>query len=418
MTGQVLTPNQRRNVALFATDSLLDTARTTKKFASPIAGTDDDPAPLQLKGVPVFRSGTFKDSMGMEHTWTSVHIHSMKSNFDFLKDQKIFDKVPVRGGHMVFGENPIETLVGWHDDLRVEDRVNPVDGETYTYLIADFTVIEEDAIENVNSGLWVNRSAEVGTYTTNDSADYWPCYMGVAYVDIPAIEGLNVFHKFRSPNASIMFETETSTVTAPTATLPPVEAPVAPVAPVAPAHVEPVLSQAERDKAAQDELDRQAGEAVRLQQQGQHSKNGTFAFSMNGEKVTDFAKVQQHLATLEEFAKTTQAATRVDFVKGLASNGKIVQTQVEVLTAYSSSLTPEGFTAWSATFDSTPTNPVFGKYDANATVSPEQQTGQPTAVDTYKETVATFSRMGMDKKVIMDTDSYKKLIKAEPNFSL
>jgi hypothetical protein len=105
-------------------------------------------------------------------------------------------------------------------------------------------------------------------------------------------------------------------------------------------------------------------------------------------------------------------------VKGLASNGKIVQTQVEVLTAYSSSLTPEGFTAWSATFDSTPTNPVFGKYDANATVSPEQQTGQPTAVDTYKETVATFSRMGMDKKVIMDTDSYKKLIKAEPNFSL
>jgi hypothetical protein len=153
---------------------------------------------LRLEGVPVFRSGTFRDSWGEQTTWEQMHMAQMVANFNFLRNQQIFADVPVRKGHGSFLGDPMDSLIGYMDGMSNQDLVSKVDGVTYNYLLADYDILDPEAMDKIESGLWRNRSAEIGTFVTNNEAAYTPTFMGFAYVDIPAVEGLNgLFSKNR-----------------------------------------------------------------------------------------------------------------------------------------------------------------------------------------------------------------------------
>src|ERR1044071_1004134 len=50
-------------------------------------------------GVAVFRSGTFRDSMGDLTTWEDLHVKQMVDNYDYLTSKNIIMSVPARDGH-------------------------------------------------------------------------------------------------------------------------------------------------------------------------------------------------------------------------------------------------------------------------------------------------------------------------------
>ena len=70
---------------------------------------------LVLYGVPVFRSGTFRDSMGDENTWTDTHIAEMVSHFQQLSATGAFDRVPVRCDHYSIFSGGLSNVIGYHD---------------------------------------------------------------------------------------------------------------------------------------------------------------------------------------------------------------------------------------------------------------------------------------------------------------
>lgn len=407
-----MTDVQRSNTVLFATGDLANEQTVIKEFAS-----KNGSRVLKLKGVPVFRSGTFRDSMGDQMTWESLHMDQMKFNFEHLFTNGAFSDVPVRNGHPGFFDNGSpDSVVGYHDALYTEERINKTDGQKYTYLLADYTIMDPSAIEKINLGLWRNRSAEVGRFTTNAEASFWPTYQGVAYVDIPAVQGLNDFAKaHQSSNYSITLEENDVTTATPTA--PVVAALVAPVATnVAPTPVTdpaPVLT-AEQERLI--ELGRKA-ESDNLV--GAHSASTSgFQFKVNGSEVKDFSAVQRHIETLETAQATLDAKARTDFVSGLAATGQITQPRVETLSVYASSLSGAQFGEWKKTWDDVPQSAILQTYgQQDSTPTPVVKPG-PTASDDDNAMIAQFKLMpSMTPDAIKKTAAYRRLIAADASYT-
>lgn len=317
---------------------------------------------LQLTDVPVFHSGTFRDSWGDLNTWEGLHISQMVLNFDYLKGNRTFDQVPVRKGHGSFLSEPMDGLIGWHSGLRVADLQSPSDGLTYTYLLADYYIFDKDAADNVDAGNWPNRSSEIGTYVNNAQTEYWPCYMGFAYVDIPAVEGLN-FSKYQRDAGTAKFSILIDNpkefgVTSPTS---PTGAPELPA---------PGASTQSASAAP--------------------GNSGTptqpLQFSVGGRSTTDYAAVQAHIiqlegrnATLEQFASESARTGRLNFVSSLATEGKILQSQVGTqeagketgLTAHVLTLDDTQFAAFKNIYASLPVNSLLANHgNSNGTGSP------------------------------------------------
>lgn len=398
-----LAPTRERAAAmLFSTDTIAGELTPRMHFKKGDAGSQV----LVIEDMAVFRSGTFRDSMGFQMTWESIHIDQMVAHFDMLRNRKIFSDVPVRDGHpgfLVSGMEGNGKVIGWHTSLRAEDRTSNHDGKEYTYLIATYEILDEDAQKAIQSGLWRNRSAEVGTYFTNDEAEFWPVYQGVAYVDIPAVEGLNAFSK--QHNINLM--TEEGSMSSSTA-----ESKVTPTAPTPPTPPTPPENTAPtaQHSAAQPEV---------------------HVFSIGGEEVRDYARVQAHIASLEtevgtlrEFQSQTVASNRSDFVNGLASSNRILASQVESLTAFAQGLSVEQFEAWKGAMELTPENPALGTYSGGSTEhggtqpTGEQQSPEAAKLDIDRAVIGQHKRSGMALDKIKATASYKRVIAADPNYVL
>jgi len=334
---------------------------------------------LKLTDVPVFRSGVFRDSMGELNTWETLHMTQMQNNFDYLRAHKTFENVPVRRGHGSFFSDAMDSLIGWHTALRTQDMQSPVDGVTYTYLLTDFYIFDKDAAEKVAEDNWPNRSSEIGTYVNNAQTEYWPCYMGFAYVDIPAVEGLNFrkYQKDAGPRFSILVddpkEFGVTSLTNPAA-------PAGPAAPASPPSLELPG----------------AGQPAQSTQPTQ-----PLQFSIGGRQTTDYAAVQAHIiaiegrnATLEQFATESAAAGRRNFVAALARESKILQTQVgddkTGLTAHALSLNDEQFAAFKAIYEAAPSATVLQQHgQTNGTGNPIVSGGQPKNERTERISVLT-----------------------------
>ena len=89
-------------------------------FTSPSAGTwsvsDGANGNKILHDVPVFRAGTFRDSLGLQRTWDPEHLFQMVQNFEALRAKGILPNVPVRVDHSFSADK----VIGWITGMRVK----------------------------------------------------------------------------------------------------------------------------------------------------------------------------------------------------------------------------------------------------------------------------------------------------------
>lgn len=356
-----------------------------------------DNGALAVQKLAVFRSGTFRDSMGDQFTYEDLHIKQMVENFNYLRNNSLLDDVPVRDGHpgfLINGQEGSGKVIGWHTGISTEKLKAPHDATEYDYIFVDFELTDPDAAAKYENGTYRNRSAEVGRYRTNSEAEFWPVYMGFAFVDIPAVEGL----KFSSSN-SVGAETGGAKY----------------------------FIMMDKEKSVGDT---QTSGTPEQQGSGQHSAPATggnlpfpvsapHVFSVNGSAVSDFAAVQAHINVLEQFRAEVQVGARNDFVTSLAAENKIAATQVEKLQEFARSLTPEMFESWKGTWDAVPSAPMFAAH-GQAVTNPNnaaQQQAQGQGKDEaqfsiWRDTVAQFKLAGLPVEQIKNSPSYKNLIAA------
>jgi hypothetical protein len=274
-----------------------------------------------VKSVQIFKVGTFKDSWGDQQEWTLTHLNEMASHYQILR--QVFPNVPVRTDHTF----SVTDVIGYLADIRVE-------GE---FLVADVEFTDTGALEKFSNGTFRSRSIEIGRYETNSGQSYYPVVMGLAFVDIPAVEGLHG----RPKNGISTFRQETQVP----------DAPATPTPPAAPAQL--------------------------------------FTFNLAGQPATtDFSAVQAHITKIEgqnatlmaqntkyeaDFAQKAKEA-RVDFVKALADGNKIVAPQVAPMTTMVEGMSDDQFTQFKAVFEAAPVAGILQPHANAATAS----NGQPT----------------------------------------
>lgn len=346
---------------------------------------------LVIENLPVFRSGTFRDSMGTQHTWEPLHMDQMVTHFDILKSREILTAVPVRDGHpsfLVRGMPGAGAVVGWHTGVSAETRTSKVDGQDYHYLFANFEFTEPEAAEKFKRGTFRNWSSEIGEYTTNSEATFWPVYMGFAFVDLPAVEGLHLdSHNADHSKFTVCFEKGLK--------MP--ETPPVPTPPAPPAVPVPMPA---------------------------------VQFNFGGQILNDPNAIQQEINAL--FSKNADLQTKVDgfvqadaerveaarkaFTKKLVEDNKILAPQLEATEQFALSLTPEQFAAWSSQWETAPTNPLLGKHGAPDTPTPtpagtgeEQKT---TRIDVLEDMILQHMSSGVPN--IKELGSYKELATLAP----
>lgn len=384
----------------------------TGGFAAPVKARKTKQGGAILEGMRVFKKGTFKDSLGIEQTWEDAHLQQMIFHFTLLKDGGVFPNVPVRVDHSFSARN----VVGYFQDVYLA-KDDP------SFLAATIEITEPDAFEKWERGTYRSRSLEVGFYETNDGAQYFPVIMGLAFVDIPAVEGL--YGRTRPLAFSVVsgIEEETPPVTEPAAPTPPAqpETPPATPPPATPPPAPPAPSATATPPAPQ------TPPATPPPAPAQHSQPHTFTVA--GQQTSDFGAVQRHIAALETFQAETIDQVRTDFVTSLAAGPqpRIAATQVEEYTKLVRSMTPEQFVTFKNLY-SAPTPPVGQVAGAPGSPAPlptpaggsalEELTFGRTVlsadeqIEVDMEVVGQHRRSGLDEDKIKKTQSYQRLVAA------
>lgn len=412
MSTATLTSAQRRNVALFA--SANGNLGLTSRYELPeydwVKGPSGDDI-LVIKKAALFRSGEFADSMGYEHLWEDIHIQTMAANFALLQNSNTLPNVPLRCDHPSFINGSMDKVIGYHENVVAEKAISKVDGQEYTYLFADLWVIKKEAQTNILSGLWRSRSAEVGSYISNNKAEYWPALMGTAYVDIPAVEGVSVhgLHAEIAEHLSHYSKPENK------------------FALLMEEKVEP-------GKDANGNVITPAPQPTPGAASQHAAPQPTFVFNLGSETTSDFAKVQAHITaqdaviaanktkidSLEVFQKEQLEAGRTNFAKALVTSGKILASQEEATIEFCKNMTAEMFESYSKLMADAPQQPVLGNYGHQpVTGAPGSQ--QATADAQKAEKVAVLvdqvkmhKQSGLSKEQYSKFGSYLELEKLDP----
>lgn len=138
-------------------------------------------------------------------------------------------------------------------------------------------------------------------------------------------------------------------------------------------------------------------------------------FMVNGAEVTDMTAVQAHITGLESFKKETIETGRKNFVKQLASDGKISASD-ENLTAteeFAMSLSSDQFDKWKASMSAAPASSLFQKHgvgpgDKSAPANGGVDAGK-AEIATLEEIVQAHRDAGMDEETLQKKESYQKL---------
>lgn len=323
----------------------------------------------RLSGIRVLKTGTFIDSYGYEMTFDDVHLEQIVFHYNLLKNENVFPNVPWRVNH---GRNADE-VIGYILDLRKDG----------SYLIADVDITEPDAADKWERGTYRSRSAEVGFYEANDQRGYWPTLMGVAFVDIPAVEGL--FSKPNSKESTNVNEIEFALACGYAQAL---EDQTAEVASVNAAYYAQGLADAKVEFGSGD--------------------RPPFVFSIGDEKVADYRRVQEHITTLEAFRSETLAAGRTSFVEALAEAKKIAAPQVDGLKALALSMTDEQFNQFKASYEVAPVLSLFANH-AEGISNPGGEGTQDDEKSILEAIVLNHRRAGMPEDKIQNTPSFQRL---------
>jgi ATP-dependent protease ClpP protease subunit len=150
---------------------------------------------------------------------------------------------------------------------------------------------------------------------------------------------------------------------------------------------------------------------------------GTVKFTANGQvHEMSIAQAATQLAVLTEFRNESLTQARKDFVTQLAVDNKILAPQIEKMTAYALSLSDDGFDAWKDTWDGVPGHTMLENKTSGTTnhSQPQSEVREESAaqVEIDREIVQHHKRSGMSEESIKKTDSYNRLIVADPTFKL
>jgi hypothetical protein len=349
MTTSVMDPrSDTGRIVVMANGLLSSFGRPSVRKFTRRSDNGKDAVVYAYSAVPVFRSGTFSDSMGTEREWLPEQVDQMAANFSMLRSGGYFTDVPVRKGHPGIFSDSMDGLIGYITDLRTETRKSPLadDDNEYRYLVADYEILDEDAQRKIESSLWRNRSAEIGMYATNSPVkEIWPTFMGVAYVDIPAVEGLNGFARnFGAQHTDMSIQLEELDM--PTNTIPKVTDGGSTPAPA----------------------------------------NGPSQFRIGGVDTNDHARVQEYITGLERQIETDKTA-KAEFARQVADlaafktaavaslretritdlakvkDGRqpiVTAAELEGIRAFAALLDDEKFDAYMKTMETRQPNPLFG----------------------------------------------------------
>ncbi len=399
VTATRLSPLDRLSVRAFAQSGPLQLERESTNTGNTL-----------IKGMRVFRTGTFKDSWGEQHTWEAPHLAQMVFNFELLRSGGLLEHVPVRDGHpSLFGGGG--EVVGWVTSLYVQDN----------FLLADFEVTEPAAVGKLDRGTYRARSSEIGFYETNDEAMYWPVFMGFAFVDIPAVEGL--FSHNAGQDFTIVTERDIDVANENKNVVPPAPGqagetqpgPGDPEAPEGGGAATPAASTSTTGGVVTDESGNptatEPGNQPAEQPGGteQPTQHGYF-FTVGGQRVNDFVAVQRHIDTMEQTLREQERSAREEFVKGLAGSGRIPATQIDSLTAHALSLSPEQYETFSVSYGDASPAPLFAHHgNGSGGGTAPAATREPDELEIASEIVRNHKMSGMQVDAIKRTPSYKKL---------
>lgn len=324
--------------------------------------------------VPVFKAATFKDSMGIQRTWTTDHLAQMVFHFDMLRSRGILPNVPHRADHW----GGVDNICGYIVGLRVADDL----------LLADLEFTDPDRLEKLRNGTYRSRSLEVGMYETNNEEVYYPVVIGLAFVDLPAVEGLyssgnSPVHCFAAPGLNLTPPKETTTVFKFT-----------------------LAGGAQTEDAAAAQAYITALEA----QVAAHGAVKPFVFRIGGGEVADPAAVQAHIDAIEKATADAEVASRTAYVKALAEGDapKIGAPMVEPLTTVALALDAAGFAQFKAGYDAAPALGILAKHGAqDGDKGKTDEDPRAAAFAIAKEQVEHLRRSGLSEEAIANTDPGK-----------
>lgn len=149
------------------------------------------------------------------------------------------------------------------------------------------------------------------------------------------------------------------------------------------------------------------------------------ALMVNGTAVTDQGAIQNHISVLETFRTETIQNARNAFVESLAAGPapKIAATQIDNLQELVAEFTPEQYEKWKNTWDGALPVPALGQHqagsnDSGTAATPSEVTAQADQIAIWTETVRQHKIGGMKPEAIMQTESYKNLKAAKPDYEL
>lgn len=135
-----------------------------------------------------------------------------------------------------------------------------------------------------------------------------------------------------------------------------------------------------------------------------------YAFVINGvAEVRDYAKVQAHIAALEEFRSETRDANRKRFIDGLVNDGKILASARASVEALANTLSDEQWGLWTASWDTAPQLPLLARHGGEATGRSEGDEKVTARIEVLKELVAYHKASGISDEELHAKASYKEL---------
>lgn len=437
---------------------LLPSAVDTGISSSRLPVTETAQGTIVVHGKKIFKAGTFKDSAGVEKTWTTEELDQLVQNFHELRVTNILPGVPLRIDHSWSARD----LVGWISDVY---RIGP-------FLFADLHFTEWSAYSKWDRGTYEPVSSEIANYVTNEGDAFYPTLIGVAFVDIPAVEGLyrasgvgqeqvtavpvdssmldtqagGVYNSGQEDHMTTQQSTTASASapggqstadlvaggtttpaadgTVPTGTAAPAPvtdpaaagaaaAPTAPAAP-APAPVAAATPAAPAPAPAPVPEPALAAHAAQV--------SSAAVFSINGAPTSDFAAVQAHIVALESQVATAIDNERREYVAGLVKDNKIIANQSASLTDLALSMTADQFGKFKETFETTAANPLLQSFGENASFSQAGGTVDDTdklraEYETAREIVESHKRQGKSEDFVKGTNSYKRMTELASQFA-
>jgi hypothetical protein len=394
---------------MFGATAVADPPRVTfmATFASNVTTRETDIGTHVISGIRIFKAGTFADSMGIVRTWSPEHLDQMVLHYNLLKQGGYLPNVPIREDHSFSVRGVCGYFMSVYRDAS-DDQ----------FLAADIEITEPDAFEKWQRGTYRSRSLEIGVYETNgeEPAMYFPVIMGLAFVDIPAVEGLHRANSVAFPQAISHNKEKTMTDEEKAAW-------------TRAAQYAQALADWERAASyaqacadweaavnyAQALNDHQTA-AQSLGLTADHRAGAPVVFTINGAPTADGTAVQSHITGLETFRQESINAARQSFVDGLAAHGKIGQPQVESMKALVLTMDDTQYAAFESTYNAQGASSLFGNYGQSA-AGGGNPNGQPGGgsqttdeeIATLEEIIATHGRAGKTQEQIEAMPSFKKL---------